>query len=263
MPPRPFRIFVLDNDQTAGDYRALFYWIEWLRSSNLAPYVRRQQLVAPFISICEKSGILRPGLRALLRRLASLKMDGWLDYFVIYTNQTEILPLLLGADKEALNIPRLLADIYRRLAEDEDLVDLLLVRPHEYDESGLFLPKRYARIFEGLDINPRNWNARNTLFFDDIPAEYIYDDNVIGTGRSHVQVPAYIHTVDTGILLDLCLATLTVADGAPKEVLGKSYILLHDALLNFKMQQGEGMGKDGGGGLGPFMGRLSLYTQGY
>lgn len=258
--PRPFRIFVLDNDQTTGDYRALFFWIEWLRSSNLGRYISREQLISPFIDICEKNGIFRPGLRALLRRLASLKMDGWLDYFVIYTNQAEILPLLLGSDGQALNVPRLLGDIYRRLADDEDLVDLMLVRPHEFDESGHFIPKRYSRIFEELTINRRNWNARNMLFFDDIGSEYIYDDDVIGTGRSHVQVPAYMHYVGADVLLDLCLATLTLAQlgGASKDAMEKSYLLLHDTLLNFKMT--EGPKHNSGGGLGPFMNRLGLYT---
>lgn len=257
MPPRPFRIFILDNDQTTGDYRPLFYWSEWVRTSGLAAHLSRTELANKFISICEESGIFRPGLRKLLRRVAMLKAEGFIDYVVIYTNQVELQPPLLDMDGKPLNVPRLLGEMYELLAEDEGLIDQILVRPHELDESGQFIPKRYSRVFEALNINRRNWNAQSTLFFDDMDSEHIYADGVINTSRAHVHVSMYNHSLGSDILLDLCLATLSVA--GPAAALGASYALLHDILLTYKIN--EKNDNSTGGGLGPYMKRLDIFTR--
>lgn len=256
--PRPPRIVILDNDQTTGDYIPLFYWLDWLKKSELAPYVTLNALVEPFLNICEYANITRPGLRQFIRRVYGMKEDNELDYVVVYTNQSEPDPLMLGKDGQPITIPRLLERFYNSMADGESLIDLLLVRPHEYNYVATFVPKQFSRVFSELGIGRRYWNARYTRFFDDAPKSYILDDNVLGSGRAHVQVTPYHACVEPSILLELCLITLKIADGngARKGVLTNSISHIHDLLLRYRHE--EAGCRVGGVGLGQYFKYLDI-----
>lgn len=245
------RIVILDNDQTTGDYKALFAWFEWMLKSNLAPHITLKSLIRPFMDICEYSYILRPGLRAFIKRLVELKDNNDLDYVVVYTNQSEEEPLVLGKDRVPITIPRLLEGIYNSLAGDQ-LIDLLLVRPHEYDKSSSFIPKQLMRVYSELGIEPY---ADETLFFDDAPERYISIRGTIGARQPHVRVDAYHACIDAGILLELCHVTLQLArSGATKETLDAAIINLQDLLTTYRP------GRCGGGGLGRYLDYLNNYN---
>lgn len=237
--PRIPRIVILDNDQTTGDYIALFYWLDWLKKSDLQKYVTLQALVTPFSRICEDANIFRPGLRTMIRRILEMKEEGLLDYVVVYTNQSEPEPLMVGKDGHPITIPRLLEAFYNNLADGATLIDLTLVRPHEYDFSPSFAPKQFSRVFTELGITRRHWNARYTKFFDDAPEKYILDNDVIGAGRAHIRVEAYYACIDASVLLELCLETLKVADqnGAKKGELTLAIRNIHDLLLKYRQEE--------------------------
>lgn len=256
--PRIPRIVILDNDQTTGDYITLFYWLDWVKKSDLQKYITLQSLVEPFLRICEDANVIRPGLRTLIQRILEMKEDGELDYVVVYTNQSEPEPLMVGKDGRPITIPRLLELFYNRLADGETLIDLTLVRPHEYDFIPTFVPKQFSRVFSELGLPRRYWNARYTKFFDDAPEKFIQDNDVIGSGRAHIRVDAYYAGIGVNTLLELCLATLKIADsnGAKKAVLMNAITNIHDLLLKYR-QEKEGR-RTGGGGLGRYLDFLHL-----
>jgi hypothetical protein len=187
-----------------------------------------------------------------------MKEDYELDYIVIYTNQSEPDPLMVGKDGRPITIPRLLELFYNRLADGETLIDLTLVRPHEYDFASTFVPKQFSRVFSELGIPRRYWNARYTKFFDDAPEKFIQDNDVVGSGRAHIRVDAYYAGISVNTLLELCLATLKIADsnGAKKAVLLTAVTNIHDLLLKYR-QEKEG-NRTGGGGLGRYLDFLNL-----
>jgi hypothetical protein len=256
--PRIPRIVILDNDQTTGDYIPLFYWLDWLKKSELAPFITLKSLVDPFLNICEYANITRPGLRQFIRRIYELKEERDIDYVVVYTNQSEPDPLMIGKDGAPITVPRLLELFYNNMADGESLIDLLLVRPHEYNYVATFVPKQFSRVFSELGIGHRYWNARYTKFFDDAPEKFILDDNVVGAGRAHVRVDAYHACAEPGILLELCLATLKIADGngAKKAILTKAIQHIHDLLIRYRRE--EAGCQVGGVGLGEYFKYLNV-----
>jgi hypothetical protein len=259
MPPRIPRIVILDNDQTTGDYIVLFYWLDWLKKSDLQKYVTLKSLIQPFSRICEDAHIFRPGLRPMIRRILEMRDEGEVDYVVVYTNQSEPEPLMLGKDGDAITIPRLLEAFYNHLADGETLIDLTLVRPHEYDYIPTFVPKQFSRVFSELGLPRRYWNARYTKFFDDAPEKFIQDNDVLGAGRAHIRVEAYYACIDTSILLELCLETLKIADqnGAKKGELTLAIRNIHDLLLKYRQEEMQSC-RPAGRGLGRYLDFLNL-----
>lgn len=258
--PRIPRIVILDNDQTTGDYIVLFYWLDWVKKSDLQKYITLQSLVEPFLRICEDANVIRPGLRTMIRRILEMKEDNDLDYVVVYTNQSEPEPLMVGKDRRPITIPRLLELFYNKLADGETLIDLTLVRPHEYDFIPKSVPKQFSRVFSELGMTRRYWNARHTKFFDDAPEKFIQDNDVVGAGRAHIRVDAYYACIEVSTLLELCLATLKIADsnGAKRAVLTNAITNIHDLLLKYRQEEESKPCRSSGGSLGRYLDFLDL-----
>lgn len=230
------RLVVLDNDQTTGDFTALFYWIEWVERTGLVPYISLKALVPAFIEICESGGVFRPGLRAFLRRLAALRRSGRIDDVVMYTNQTDTPPYHYDKLGAVCSVPRLLESMYNVMGGDECLVDLRLVRPRVPMSK---IPKKsFRRVFEALQLPRDQWIVGDSLFYDDLPrGEIIYGNGVQGGGGrgGHVVLGAYFNGRGSGVFLELCLATLRVARRfkVPAPIEEKAVLILHDSCLTY------------------------------
>jgi hypothetical protein len=224
------RLVVLDNDQTTGTFYELFAWYEWLIESRLAPFVSVAELAPIFMYLLEEADAFRPGLPRFLRRCATLKDDGLLDYVVIYTNQSEGNPSLSDRKGMLINVPRLLEKIYNRLASDDCLVDLLLTRPAEPMKT---IPgKTFDRIFAALEL-PRPWSAANTLFFDDLPKSMIVANEVKHVRSAHVMVQPYTRSYDGSLVYKMFIETIRVArrHKAPADLEQRAYGLVHNHVL--------------------------------
>ncbi len=195
----------------------------------------------------------------MIRRILEMKEEGQLDYVVVYTNQSEPEPLMIGKDNIPITIPRLLEALYNNLADGETLVDLTLVRPHEYDFISTFVPKQFSRVFSELGIPRRYWNARYIKFFDDAPEKFIQDNDVIGAGRAHIRVETYFACIDASVLLELCLETLKVADqnGAKRGELTFAIRNIHDLLLKYRQEEMQSC-RPSGCSLGRYLDFLDL-----
>lgn len=227
------RIVVLDNDATTGTYFELFAWYDWLLESRLAPYLSVKELGSVFARILETGRSFRPWLANFLRRLAALKEEDRLDYVVIYTNQSERDDIPRDSHGIPLSVPRILEAAYNRLAGDNCLVDLLLVRPHEFDRSNKPLGKNFLRIFEGLELKGP-FSARNMLFFDDLEKGWIDSTGVQHSRSAHVVVEPYTKNFSSRLVYNLMVETIRVARrrGSPLGLEERAYGLVHTHILH-------------------------------
>jgi hypothetical protein len=197
------RIVILDNDQTTGDYDVFFKWLYWLETANCRNFLNIAPVLASFISLFEQRGIFRPGLKNFLIHLCHLKQQGYIDYVVIYTNQSEPYENpIIDSSGLKITIPQLLEIIYNSLC-GQTIIDLRLTRP----ETGE-LTKSFSRVFEALNI-PRNlWNASKTLFFDDLIEHCPKTNDIANAHLAHVRVPDYRVLFDNDLLLRMCRLTV-------------------------------------------------------
>lgn len=234
------RIVVLDNDATTGSYFELFAWYDWLLESRLAPYLSVKELGSIFARILESGRSFRPSTGNFLRRLASLKEEDRLDYVVIYTNQSERSDIPRDSHGIPLSVPRILEAAYNRMAGDNCLVDLLLVRPHEFDRSNKAIGKNFRRIFDGLELQGP-YSARNILFFDDLQKGWIDGTGVQHTRSAHVVVEPYTKDFSSRLVYNLMVETIRQARrrGSPIALEERAYGLVHTHILNMAQVSAE------------------------
>jgi hypothetical protein len=226
------RIVVLDNDATTGSYYELFAWYEWLLESRLGPYLSVKELGVAFARILDVGRSFRPWTANFLRRLSALKEEDRLDYVVIYTNQSERDDIPKDMHGIPLSVPRLLETAYNRLAGDNCLIDLLLVRPHEFDRSSKAIGKNFKRIFEGLELHGPH-SARNLLFFDDLEKGWIDSTGVQHARSAHVVVEPYTKNFNSKLVYNLMVETIRQARrrGSPQTLEERAYGLVHTHIL--------------------------------
>ena len=227
------RIVVLDNDATTGSYFELFAWYDWLLESRLASHLSVKELGSVFARILETGRSFRPWTGNFLRRLAALKHDDRLDYVVIYTNQSERADTPRDVHGIPLSVPRLLETAYNRLAGDNCLIDLLLVRPHEFDRSNKAIGKNFKRVFEGLELGGP-YSARNLLFFDDLEKGWIDGTSVQHSRSAHVVVEPYTKDFSSRLFYDLMVETIRQARrrGLSMATEERAYGLIHTSILH-------------------------------
>ncbi len=207
MPPR---IVILDNDQTTGDYDVFFKWLNWLEVSNIRNFINIAPILVKFICLFEREQIFRPGLKKFLRRVATLKQEGKIDYVVIYTNQTSEHNTVTDVSGLPITIPKLLEIIYNALS-NSNLIDLTLTRPQTGE-----LTKSFSRVFSALDIPLNKWKASKTLFFDDLLEHCPKTNDVTDAEKGHVRVKDYRTPFNSSLFMRMCRTTVSYAINKPR-----------------------------------------------
>ncbi len=205
----PPRIVILDNDQTTGDYDVFFKWLNWLEVSNIRNFINIAPILVKFICLFEREQIFRPGLKKFLRRLATLKQEGKIDYVVIYTNQTSEQNTVTDVSGLPITIPKLLEIIYNALS-NSNLIDLTLTRPHTGE-----LTKSFSRVFSALGIPLSKWKASKTLFFDDLLEHCPKTNDVTDAEKGHVRVKDYRTPFNSSLFMRMCRITVSYAINKP------------------------------------------------
>jgi hypothetical protein len=185
MSEAPLRAVILDNDETTGSYMIIYSIITGITTVSAPISLENYHLILQRLAHWMVThNVFRPGIRALLRTIFTLKKAKALDAVVMYTNQTGEIIIQLEENIYRTSVPNIISYMLEFLNDSSILFDCILTR----DESVKRLPngwypKNFSRILDFYPNRPRD--IRQMVFVDDMSLpEYIHAHDIPDTHKT-------------------------------------------------------------------------------